>query len=257
LNQIRKRLTYANVMSSIAVFLVVGGGAAFAALGKNTVGTAQLKRNAVKVGKLAPEAVKAGKLAKNAVPTNRLRDNAVSNEKIANGAVTTDKLGDASVTSGKLANDSVLTDKLANDAVTTDKIANSAVTNGKLSNDSVSTDKIANSAVTRTKLAEGNFLPRAYGFVKSNGEVNAAISPGIPNATHPATGIYCFNLAFTPVHAQATGQSDGESNDIPSLNITLAGGGLSGCPAGNNLQVEMWDTGTDAHTNEEFFLVVW
>jgi hypothetical protein len=48
-NKIRKRLTYANLMSSIAVFLVLGGATAFAAaqLGKNTVGTKQLKKNAV------------------------------------------------------------------------------------------------------------------------------------------------------------------------------------------------------------------
>ena len=31
MKQIRKRLTYANVMSSIAVFLVLGGATAFAA----------------------------------------------------------------------------------------------------------------------------------------------------------------------------------------------------------------------------------
>lgn len=49
MKQIRKRLTYANVMSSLAVFLVVSGGAAIAAgqLGKNTVGSKQLKKNAV------------------------------------------------------------------------------------------------------------------------------------------------------------------------------------------------------------------
>jgi hypothetical protein len=82
MKHVRKRLTYANAMSSIAVFLVLGGGAAFAALGKNTVGTRQLKRNAVKVGKIGPEAVKAGKLAKNAIATNRLRDNAVTGAKV-------------------------------------------------------------------------------------------------------------------------------------------------------------------------------
>lgn len=102
MKHVHKRLTYANVMSSIAVFLVIGGGAAFAALGKNTVGTPQLKRNAVKVGKIGPEAVKAGKLAKNAVPTNRLRDNAVSADKIANGAIVTDKIGDDQVTGAKV-----------------------------------------------------------------------------------------------------------------------------------------------------------
>ena len=53
MKQIRKRLTYANVMSSIAVFLVLGGATAFAAsqLGKNSVGTKQLKKNAVTAAK--------------------------------------------------------------------------------------------------------------------------------------------------------------------------------------------------------------
>jgi hypothetical protein len=49
LNEKSSRLSYANVMSSIAVFLVLGGGTAFAAtkLAANSVGTKQLKRNAV------------------------------------------------------------------------------------------------------------------------------------------------------------------------------------------------------------------
>ena len=49
MKSVRKRLTYANVMSSIAVFLVVAGGTAFAAtqLGKESVGTKQLKKEAV------------------------------------------------------------------------------------------------------------------------------------------------------------------------------------------------------------------
>lgn len=51
---IRKRLTYANVMSSLAVFLTLGG-AAFAAtqLPKNSVGTKQLKADAVVGSKVA------------------------------------------------------------------------------------------------------------------------------------------------------------------------------------------------------------
>jgi hypothetical protein len=55
LSRIRKRLTYANVMSSIAVFLVLGGATAFAAteLGKSTVGTKQLKKEAVTPAKLS------------------------------------------------------------------------------------------------------------------------------------------------------------------------------------------------------------
>jgi hypothetical protein len=61
---VRKRLTYANVMSSIAVFLVVAGGSAFAAnqLGKNTVGTKQLKNNTVTGAKIKNGAVTGAKL---------------------------------------------------------------------------------------------------------------------------------------------------------------------------------------------------
>jgi hypothetical protein len=64
LNQIRKRLTYANVMSSIAVFLLLGGATAFAAgnLGKNTVGTKQLKKNAVTAAKIKNGAVTGAKV---------------------------------------------------------------------------------------------------------------------------------------------------------------------------------------------------
>jgi len=47
--EIRKRVTYANVMSTIAVVLAMGGATAVAAttLGKNSVGTKQLKQSAV------------------------------------------------------------------------------------------------------------------------------------------------------------------------------------------------------------------
>lgn len=70
MKHLRKRLTYANVMSSIAVFLVLGGGAAFAAtqLAKNSVGTKQLKRNAVTAAKIKNGAVTASKLAPSARP---------------------------------------------------------------------------------------------------------------------------------------------------------------------------------------------
>jgi len=96
--QIRKRLTYANVMSSIAVFLVLGGAAVAASqLPKNSVGTTQLKKNAVKTAKIAKEAVKTAKIGKAAV----------SSEKIAPGAILNDKLADAAVTTAKIANDAV------------------------------------------------------------------------------------------------------------------------------------------------------
>ena len=63
--QIRRRLTYANVTATIAVFLCLGGATAVAAgtLGKNSVGPRQLKARSVTTGKLANNAVNGAKVA--------------------------------------------------------------------------------------------------------------------------------------------------------------------------------------------------
>src|SRR4051794_9280471 len=59
MKKVTARLTYANVMSTIAVFAALGGGAyAAVKLPKNSVGSAQIKANAVTGGK-----VKDGSLA--------------------------------------------------------------------------------------------------------------------------------------------------------------------------------------------------
>lgn len=62
---IRRHLTYANVMVSILAFVVLGGASAFAAsqIGKNTVGSRQLKSKAVTTGKVAPNAINGSKVA--------------------------------------------------------------------------------------------------------------------------------------------------------------------------------------------------
>ncbi len=58
---IRKRITYANVMSSLAVFLVLGGATAFAA---SKISSGQIKRNAITGAKIKNGAVNFKKLAK-------------------------------------------------------------------------------------------------------------------------------------------------------------------------------------------------
>lgn len=61
---ISKRLTYANVMSSIAVFLVVSGGVALAAINlpKNSVGSRELKRNSVTAPKIKRNSINTSKV---------------------------------------------------------------------------------------------------------------------------------------------------------------------------------------------------
>jgi hypothetical protein len=67
--RLRPRFTYANVIATLALFLALGGATAYAAstLGKNSVGSKQLKRNAVtgakvKDGSLSARDFRAGAL---------------------------------------------------------------------------------------------------------------------------------------------------------------------------------------------------
>lgn len=80
MNHLKKRLTYANVMLSIAVFLVLGGASAFAAsqLGRNTVSSKQLKRNAVTSTKIKNNAVTGAKIQKNAITGAKIKDGSIT-----------------------------------------------------------------------------------------------------------------------------------------------------------------------------------
>jgi hypothetical protein len=77
-------------MSSIAVFLVLGGATAIAAsqLGKNSVGKKQLKPNAVTTAKIKKNAVTKSKIKNGAVDNSKLADNSVTGNKVADGSLT-------------------------------------------------------------------------------------------------------------------------------------------------------------------------
>ncbi len=59
MKRMRSKLTYANVMATLAMFIALGGASAFAAsqLAKNSVGTPQLKNNSVTGAKVAPNSL--------------------------------------------------------------------------------------------------------------------------------------------------------------------------------------------------------
>ncbi len=98
MKKIRNRLTYANVMSSIAVFLVIGGATAFAALGKNSVGSRQLKKNAVTAAKIRKNAVRTAKIKDHAVTGAKLKLSSVGKVPKAESA---DTAGSASTVNGQ------------------------------------------------------------------------------------------------------------------------------------------------------------
>jgi hypothetical protein len=88
LRPLRDRLTYANVVSTLALFLVLAGGAAYAArVAKKSVGAPQLKANAVTTAKIKANAVTNRKIKANAVGTGKIKDGAIESAKIAAAGV--------------------------------------------------------------------------------------------------------------------------------------------------------------------------
>ena len=86
----RPRLNYANVMSTLCFFLLLGGGAAFAAshLGKNTVGSKQLKKNSVTTAKVKNEAITAAKVKRGTLTEKQVAASTLGTVPTANSAQT-------------------------------------------------------------------------------------------------------------------------------------------------------------------------
>lgn len=189
MKQLKRHLSYANVMSTIAVFMILGGASAIAAKKQTQkIGTTQLKASAV--------------------TTNKIKNGAVSDAKLAASAVSTDKLADGSVTGSKIADGAVGGSKIAGDAVTGDKV---------------------NEATLSEVPSANSANPSAFAQVGTTGIVNAAISKGItsPNVTKGGTGVYCISVsAFTPRGGQVTTQAGGAAS---TAQIAVPGtGGVCG-----------------------------
>jgi hypothetical protein len=115
MQRIRGKLTYANVISTLCLFLLLGGGAYAAThLRKNSVGTKQIK--------------------KNAVTSSKIKDGAVTEEKISVSAQTALRnIPDGSITAAKLSPDLKASLALAQTAL--QNIPDGSITAAKLSPD--------------------------------------------------------------------------------------------------------------------------
>jgi hypothetical protein len=87
LSRIRKQLTFANVMASVAVFAALGGGAYAVASGK--IGPKQIQKGAIKTSKLHKGAVTAGKVKNDTLTGKQINESTlgtVPNSSKVNGS---------------------------------------------------------------------------------------------------------------------------------------------------------------------------
>jgi trimeric autotransporter adhesin len=142
-SRLRPKLSYSNVIASIALFVALGGAAVAAGLPKGSVGPKQLKRGAVTAAAIRKQAVTSGKLAPNSVTAGKLGPNAVLPGNIGNGAISSAKIGAGAVIASSIKNGVITNPKLGNGVVNTAKLAANAVTTPILANGSVTLAKLS------------------------------------------------------------------------------------------------------------------
>jgi hypothetical protein len=224
------RLSYANVVSTLALILALGSGGALAA--------SQLAVRSVGEPQLRPGAITASKIRKNAVTAPKIKALAVKNGKLAGGAV------DAS----KLAKGAVSAEKLANGAVSTEKLAAEAVTGEKVNEATLGTVPSAGRAEVAGFADAAN--PAAFAKVGETGELDASNSSGIAVQKIEA-GLYCVTVAaFSPRGAQVTAQFDG----LGSVSAFARIGGAAACPS-PQIEVQTWNGGVKVES--PFFVVAY
>jgi len=234
MTKIRSHLTYANVISTLALFIALGMGSAYAAqqLAPKSVGAKQLR----------PGAVTADKLRKKAVTAPKIESLAVKQGKIAAGAVTAEKIADASIT----------TAKIQGNAVTPDKVPNDSLTGAKIQEDSLGQVPSANNADHANFADTSN--PEAFAKVDAEATVFAGYSKGIstPDVKQgPEPGIYCIETpGFVPKGAQATPEYSAH-NDV---SVYVKTGGTTAC-AYPKVEVQTYNNG--GRQKEPFYFMAY
>jgi hypothetical protein len=214
--RIRNKLSYSNVIASLALFVALGGVAVAAGLPKNSVGPKQLKKNAVTAAKIKKGAVNSAKIARGAVTAGKMAAGSVSSGSLKNGAVVSAKLAKNSVTNSAIANGVVGTNKLGNGVVTTPKLADKSVTGAKLA------DEVGPLLGT---LKSGQTL-RGIIYISGSDPENkgvfasTAVSYQFPLLNAPATNIVDPNTATTAACPGITG-GNGQTPQATAGNLCV------------------------------------
>jgi hypothetical protein len=225
------KLSYANVTSTLALFIAISGATAFAAskLPDRSVGEFQLR----------PGAVTAEKIRKNAVTAPKIKAEAIKQGKIANGSITAAKLTLGSVSNGSLQEGVVTNSKLGPEAVSGDKALESTFSQVP----SASKADFATNAESAS--------PPAFAAVSSEATIDSSYSKAIAAKDGSLPGIYCITAqGFTPRGAQVSARFTGEGDVTAYVRI----GGTTDCPA-PQVEVQTFDGGV--RTREPFYVALY
>ncbi len=127
---IRSRLTYANVVSTVALFLVLTGGVAYAA---DTIFSSDIVDGEVKAEDIATAAVRTQELGTNQIRSADVRDDSLAGggltgADIALNTLTSDDIAESTVHTNDILDATVLSKDLADGSVRTSEVLDNSLT---------------------------------------------------------------------------------------------------------------------------------
>jgi hypothetical protein len=233
---IRSHMSFANLVSLMALFIALGGTTyAAVTLPKNSVGAKQIKKNGVGASEIKKNAVRAAEIKSSAVGASEIKSNAVASGDIADNGVGVADIADNSVGGGEVTDDSLsATDILG------------ASLDAEVGPDAFA--RIATDGVPQPNVT--GFPPQVKG-----------IDPGdvVKGEAAAATGTYCFGDIGFPI---ATAQVTLDNADAAAANRNLVasvaidrGEDLGDCPPTHNqARVRIVDGNTETATDARFFV---
>jgi hypothetical protein len=228
----KPKLTYANVTSTLALFIALGGATAFAAtkLPDKSVGEFQLR----------PGAVTASKIRKNAVTAPKIKAQAIKQGKLANGSITAAKLTPGSVASSSIQDGSITNSKVAPEAITGDKALESTFS------------QVPSAAKADFASQAESANPPAFARVTKEATVDSSQAKGIAQVKDGSlAGIYCITAqGFNPRGAQVTPYFEGGGTVTAFAKV----GGTIDCPA-PAVEVQTFENGT--RVREGFYVALY
>jgi hypothetical protein len=167
---IRKRATFANICSFLALSIALSMGTAYAAgtvrskdivngqvknvdLGANSVTTGKIKDGEVQAGDLGAGSVDSSKILDASVGAGDLGTNSVGSDEIATDAVAATEIADGSIDSGEIVDDSLFASDLAAASVGTSEIADGTVTGTDIAGSTITGGDVASNTITTADIA--------------------------------------------------------------------------------------------------------
>ena len=173
--QLRRRLTFANVCSLLALVVALGTGSAYAA---NTIGSSDIIDESIQSVDIKNGEVRQGDINDGGVTSHKIADGTVANSDIATGAIGSNSVLDESLTSSDLGTDSVGATEIADSSIDSGEIVDNWLFAADLAPNSVGSSEIAADAVGASEVANESLTLSDIAGAATNGAISLS---GIPN----------------------------------------------------------------------------